>query len=415
MQIGQCESDSKRLLVNVEQIIYQSQNRGCGYTCVKMLLAHVYKRKEFAYLSEPPCYGVAPSLKEVIAYAGKHGLTLRGYKVSEKSRFTLPKKKPVLALIEEDGLSHLVYLRLKGNSYWILDPARGKRKLKHDEFASLFQGIYLEVESVAQNEESIELPSYLNKRRSFLTTLLRVIALIAMFVAFYFVDDQGSYLFALIAFVFFCSFTVLERIYLSRSLRAFDGLYLGSVTSLPLEERRDAYFHYLRFKAAIFTRVPSLCSGALMIVALGILFWLNEEWMGVATLSLFVLLTLAEVVMGPWFKKRGEELEKEEEAFLGGYSYGRRDATSSKRMIRLTYRLADLTVYRGYFFFLVELLLALGVTFLSGPISLNAFFLWLMALWLLGDEYAKWIKTLREKDSLKREEAYFLGHFYSKK
>jgi hypothetical protein len=30
-----------------------------------------------------------------------------------------------------------------------------------------------------------------------------------------------------------------------------------------------------------------------MIVALGILFWLNEEWMGVATLSLFVLLTLA--------------------------------------------------------------------------------------------------------------------------
>ena len=25
------------------------------------------------------------------------------------------------------------------------------------------------------------------------------------------------------------------------------------------------------------------------------------------------------------------------------------------------------------------------------------------------------IKTIREKDSLKREEAYFLGHFYSKK
>jgi hypothetical protein len=71
-----------------------------------MLLAHVYKRKEFAYLPEPPCYGVAPSLKEVIAYAGKHGLTLRGYKVSEKARFVLPKKKPVLALIEEDGLSH---------------------------------------------------------------------------------------------------------------------------------------------------------------------------------------------------------------------------------------------------------------------------------------------------------------------
>jgi hypothetical protein len=56
----------------------------------------------------------------------------------------------------------------------------------------------------------------------------------AMFVAFYFVDDQGSYLLALIAFISFCSFTVLERIYLSHSLRAFDGLYLGSVRSLPL-------------------------------------------------------------------------------------------------------------------------------------------------------------------------------------
>ena len=412
LKLYRCGNHSVGYLQNVSTLIYQNQKRGCGYASIKMMLCHYSKKKEFRYLEEPPCYDEAPSLSDLIRYAERHGLYLKAYRYKEVSRLGENKFYPLLALLEEDGLSHLVYVERKAfGHFYILDPARGRRKLKEESFYKIFTGVFIIEEEYRAKEERIASPRYLDPLRTFISCLLSSASFLSLFASFYFVDDSGGLLLPILLFCSFCLFVVLERGFLSWSMKKFDRSYISSLSTMPYGTRREAYIHYVTFKAGIFSRAPSLVSGALEIAALGVLFWLNEEWMGRAILSLFVLLLLTEALWGPWFRKKSKEVEESEDAFLGGYTYEKDDRRLISDLLRGSYRLAGFQAMRGYAFFLIELLLAFAVTYLSGSISLNAFFLWFMSLWFLGDEFQKCMKTLLSKDELLKEEAYFLSHF----
>ena len=377
-----------------------------------MMLWHYSKRKEYRYLDEPNCFDKAPSLSELIRYASQHGLKLRAYQYKNCCDIKNNKVYPILVLLKEDGLSHLAYLeRRVGHRFILLDPARGKRSIRDLEFYNIFTGVFLQKEEFHLKDEEIKIPAYQRKGGRLLTCLLSACSLACLFASFYFIDETSQYWLPISLFAGFCLFVVLERIHLSRSMKRFDRTYISSLSVMPYASRREAYYHYVAFKAGIFSRAPSLVSGALEIAALGILFWSNEEWMGRAILSLFILLLLSEAIFGPWFRKKSKQVEESEDAFLGGYTYEKDDRRLMRDLLRGSYQLADFQIMRGYAFFAVELLLALGVTFLSGGITLNAFFLWFMSLWFLGDEFQKCLKTILAKDDFLKEEAYFLSHF----
>ena len=73
----------------MDTLIYQRQEKGCGFACVKMALAKESHRKEYRHLEEPKIYGVAPSLREIIQYASVHGLILKAYRLSNPKKETV--------------------------------------------------------------------------------------------------------------------------------------------------------------------------------------------------------------------------------------------------------------------------------------------------------------------------------------
>ena len=70
---------------------------------------------------------------------------------------------------------------------------------------------------------------------------------------------------------------------------------------------------------------------------------------------------------------------------------------------------------RDYLLLAIEAFLALAVSFLSSSsTSLNGFFVWLMGLYLFGEESGKFLSCFFGKEDFRKEEAYFLGHFAPK-
>ena len=112
-------------------MIYQAQEKGCGYAAIKNLLAlNGFPRAEA--LEEPSIAEKAPSLGELIAYASEFGLTLSGYKFLEPSGLATTDAFPLLCVLEEGERSHLVLVkRGRGERYLGCDQAKargGKRK-----------------------------------------------------------------------------------------------------------------------------------------------------------------------------------------------------------------------------------------------------------------------------------------------
>ena len=400
----------------MDTLIYQRQEKGCGFACVKMALAKQSHRKEYRHLEEPKIYGVAPSLREIIQYASAHGLILKAYRLSNPKKIVDFLKEPVLAMIQEDGLTHMVYLRKKrGKTFFLYDPSKGKRRCKEKEFFSSFTGIFLKKEHYEEKEDSFQKPIFLPRRTIFLLDLLKSFSVLLVFLGFYFVDEQGSFPITVGLLGGFAILTVLSRSLLSKKMRQFDEKYLDSLLLIEPRKRKEAYLHFHRFKAAICSREPNLFAGALEIAALLVLFSLNELWMGMAMLFIFLLLLLERGLLYPKLAKKEEELSRAEEDFLSDSRTPGHEKVDAAKLSSLTYSLADRFCYRDYLLLAIEAFLALAVSFLSSSsTSLNGFFVWLMGLYLFGEESGKFLSCFFGKEDFRKEEAYFLGHFAPK-
>ena len=381
-----------------------------------MALSHFGRQKGYANLAEPPIYGQAPSLREIMRFSSAHGLFLKAYRLERKEKVGEYLREPLLAMIQEDGLTHMIYLKKKRlHHYLAYDPSSGKRWIKEGDFLQRFTGIFLKKEHFTPKKEDFPKPVFIKRRTLILLDLLRCLSILLVFLGFYFVDEEGSFPLTALLLAGFAASSVLSRFVLSRQMLAFDRKYLDSLLLIETKKRKEAYLHFLRFKTGVFSREPSLVAGALEIAALLVLFTLNELWMGLAMLGLSLLLLLERAILYPRFLRRSGELARVEEDFLSDSRTPGHEKASAGDLSRLTYRLADIACLRDYAFYTLEGLLALMVTFLSSSsTSLNAFFVWMMGLYLFGEEYGKFLSSLFGKEEFLKEEAYFLGHFAPK-
>ena len=67
--------------------INQIKKKDCAFASLKILLANVYKKKDFLYVIQDKD-DKSYSLKEIINEAKKYGVVLKGYKLEEISEMT---------------------------------------------------------------------------------------------------------------------------------------------------------------------------------------------------------------------------------------------------------------------------------------------------------------------------------------
>lgn len=396
----------------MDTLIYQTQAKACGYACVKMALAHYSRSRRYANLREPLIQGYAPSLQDLVDFASPYGLRLSAYKTVAPSAILANSTYPLLPVINEGGSSHMVYLKGSyGRSFLVFDPAKGKRYIKKEDFAKSFTGVYLEASRAEVKRCRIKKPQIVSPLIPFLSILFQLMASSALFLGFYYINQAGDFLTPLLLFIAYGLTEIAERVFLVSMMKEFDRRYLGTFASFSLGHREEAYVHYTAYKTATFSGAPNVFGGALEVAALSALLALNDLYVGVCLVALYLLLGLERIFLQPQLAMKKERLEALEQGFLGGAWKEGTPRPEANVVVDEGYKIGNALSFRNIVILILDLALALSCTLLSGHIQLNYFILAFMSFLFLGHEFSQLLGALAGKSDLDREEAYFIGHF----
>ena len=251
---------------------FQGNEFDCGFASLKMLLAMKLKNKSFLYLPKPEKRSKY-TFADLCNIAQKQNVELVGYQLE----FAKLRELPLPSIIQISGNHTVVLTKVKKNTFYVSDPAVGRRKLSESEMQQVFSGYALVVKNFATSDEKVG-----HKQRllpaSFFWLHLFVAICIACTLAFdfYLMNDESFVPFVFIVFAIFISLELFENWYLLRMSEYFDETYIPLYFSSRYHQNYDDYRKYLAVKSQSFsTAKTSVIFGSLAVV-LAVLLAIND-------------------------------------------------------------------------------------------------------------------------------------------
>ncbi len=394
-------------------MIYQAQEKGCGYAAVKMLLEHNgVKRAE--ELEEPLITGQAPSLGELIAYAKKNGLLLGGYQFLEPSGLRQCAYFPLCLLIEEEGVEHMVFVKGKTKKcYLVCDPARGRRKMNFEELESVSKGVYLRQLSFEQAAER----SYMRQKPSLLgrSSFLLLFPLVEMIFALGGISclrQGGSFpLFIIFALGYLVSLVGRSWVLLNE-MKAFDKRYSACCIDSKSERRKELLQHYCAYKKASLMSKICLSEDLIAFTFLFFLLAINDPFFGLLSLAPVLFSCLEKVLFEDSKRKEEEEICAMERDFVQKKGNMEEKKAKLDGLFLSSYSFAEKISCMK----IIEISLCAfssSLCLLWGSVSSNRFLFCLFSSMYLLHQLESLYKDADMVEEEKRERPYFLLHFKS--
>ena len=131
--------------------IPQVSKSGCGFTCLKMLLAIAHDDEKYLYLKEDENHG-SYSYQDLLEIAQRYEVTLIGVKYDDKSDLRHFKEFPIiLTILTDNEVPHAVLaVKRKGDFLKIHDPGAGIKWVKIDKFIQSWDGTALAINHVEE-------------------------------------------------------------------------------------------------------------------------------------------------------------------------------------------------------------------------------------------------------------------------
>ena len=392
-------------------MIYQAQEKGCGYAAIKNLLAYNgFPHAES--LTEPPISDKAPSLGELIAFADGFGLTLSGYKFLEPSALSTCDLFPLLLVLEEEGNSHLVMAKKKKKSrYLILDPALGESWQKEEDLLPKFSGVYLKQLSYESKQEKGEaVPSLKRPLIAYALPLFPVLEAALAFFTILFFSSVSNFTLLLLFIAAYCLLILSRSVFLMAAMEQFDAQWSQGLATREKEKRKEALEHYLAYKKASIVPWVNLPENIACFAFVFFLVAVNEPLFACLTLIPFGVFFLDKFLLRKKQKKELDRISGEEKAFLES------EETIGKRMAMLTDLFSSLTLYtrkelskKAILVLLCLISSCLGL--LNGEFASNRFLLFVFSSLYLLSLGERIFADLKSIETEKRERSYFYQHF----
>ena len=228
-------------------IIKQTNNKDCGFTCLKMILASLNKDKNYLFI---PNYQLdkAYSYNDLIKVANDYRLTLCGYKVTDKKEIINNNRYPLIAtlLIEEE--KHAVIVTKANNKYvYLIDPSIGKVKMSLEQFVTLWDSNVLLIEKHEKHPCPHKPLEVISTKRKIMMSFLQLLSGISFILASYFISE-GTYFFVPIILV--SVYALLEiglRYSMMKTLKQIDDNLLSSQIQI-VRSNRSFYTSFLDVK-----------------------------------------------------------------------------------------------------------------------------------------------------------------------
>lgn len=395
-------------------IIYQAQKKGCGFACVKMALCIASGRKDFAYAPERIIDGPAPNLGELVEYGRHYGLTLGGYRVDDPMEILKANEFPLLICIEEDGLHHMVVLECsRGSKFVILDPARGRRVMKKEDLACLFDGTYLAVERYENIAPKIHRIRPMRLRDSALMLLFSMLPILSLALGLLFLSAGGeNFPVALAFFALALLSIVTSRAYTSAQLKRFDGRYLKKVDDPRSFAREERFLHYHLYKAAALSSLSRLVTSVFEVVAALVLFGIRDAALTLSLCSGLLLVTLDYLLENEKEKRMKSEVERLEQGFLRGTMSEDRRRETLDSLAAASSRYGRSLILRNALILIGALSLsAITIACFGGDLTTERFLLYAFATGMIMQQGGGALREFDLYEEKNREEPFFVLHF----
>lgn len=394
--------------------IYQCQNKGCGYACVKMLLSKRDKNRNWAYADEPEAEKTAPTLEEIEDYGKAHGLVLRSYRVGKPYDWRFLASKNAIVLLEEDGRSHSCVLTKATKTHVkFLDPTRGVRRMKIQELEGLFSGIVL----VAGLDK--KLPGNAPKRGKgvcklgWISTSLSFVSVFLIGIGFLLSERASKW----IAFSFYLVGLLSLGLFLisSRYLQSvFDKKYQHGLLKEDADLRKELFTHYYTYKTTIFGAIPRVsCEFGILC---SVLFYcsFSNPWQGLILGILGVTLLLSLHVIQERSHQIAKEVETEENNFLKEGCGKEELIIRQKSYQNKGFQYSKIWLLKILVLFSFALLSTLCCVLSSHNDAKNSWFEHLMLCLLFSVQILDLASYLPAIFNVKKETSYFWFHFVRK-
>ena len=281
----------------MEQLIYQRQRYGCGIASVKMALAYYAYRQgiknapnvEEPFLSEPM------SLQEIISFASRYGMTLKGY----RAPFLIAPAGSLMLLRGDEGSHMAFFIGKRGKRYLLLDPESGRLSLDEEGLSCIYAGCYLKVESFLDVSTSFtpQSQSHFSFHSRWLLFALALASflpnLFLLFGVFVLGKENTPLYLPIGLFVLSLLSSALSRFIALSKMKRFDRVFQERGKGIPSSICFDAFTVFQTYKSLYFTVYPSLCSYVATLFVSGILLSLLDPFLGVAMVLGLAFMTLA--------------------------------------------------------------------------------------------------------------------------
>lgn len=294
--------------------IPQVNKSGCGFACLKMLLAHIQKDERYLYLKEDESHGPY-SYQELVAIAQKYDVTLIGFQYDIKDDLRHLNKFPVILSIKSDNdcLHAVLITRRKGNKLKVFDPAKGIYWQKVDIFIKRWDGTGLAINESKEHPFTYRVIDVKDPKGDVVSYIMQGVAAIFIALATFFVKPDGSYALPLL----FCTLSVVSEIILrmlllkrmqkcDRYLRCF----------LPYVNKRDYFEYYKRsqqYKSSALTMGLNFVFYILVVILITTISLINSLTFVILIFAALLAAFIEVFFFTPFKKSINKSLETEED------------------------------------------------------------------------------------------------------
>ena len=293
--------------------IPQVTKSGCGFACLKMLLAAAHKDERYLYLKEDENHGTY-SYQELVAIAQRYDVTLQGVQYPDKGDLRHLTRFPLILTVNlENGSPHAVLIaKRKGKRIKVYDPGKGVYWQNVDRFIKRWDGTALSINQVQERPFTSRIIDVSDTKGEIISYVMQTLAAVFLALTTFFIKPDGSFILPLIFLTASVFCEIILRMFLLRRMQRCDR-YLRRF--LPYVRRKD-YFEY--YKRSQQYKLSALTMGLnfvfyLLVVILIVTISLINSTTFIVSIGAALLAALIDVFFFIPFKKNiNKELEEQE-------------------------------------------------------------------------------------------------------
>ena len=224
--------------------IPQVTKSGCGFACLKMLLATAHKDERYLYLKEDENHG-SYSYQELVAIAQRYDVTLVGVKYDDKGDLRHLTRFPlILTVIRENQSPHAVLItKRRGKKVKVYDPDKGIYWQKIDRFIQNWDGTALSINQVQERPFTYRIIDVRDAKGEILSYFMQTLAAVCLALATFFIKPDGSFILPLVLLIASVICEIVLRMFLLKRMQKCDR-YLRRF--LPYVRKKDYFEYYKR-------------------------------------------------------------------------------------------------------------------------------------------------------------------------